>query len=169
MAKKILRIAFILMILVANIGCDQISKNIARQKIEKNEQINVIDNYVTLTKVENTGAFLSFGNEFPIQIKNILLIFLPLIVIVFVIRFLLTKSKLSKLTIIGLCSIIGGGIGNIYDRIIYGSVTDFLHINFVIFQTGIFNMGDVSIMFGMFLLLIDFIIKEYFNAKTPQL
>jgi signal peptidase II len=48
---------------------------------------------------------------------------------------------------------IGGGIGNIYDRLVHGSVTDFMHINFGLFQTGIFNMADVSIMVGMFIFL----------------
>ena len=50
-----------------------------------------------------------------------------------------------------------------YDRIIYGSVTDFLHIDFVIFQTGIFNLADVSIMAGMFLILI-----QSFRKKTLE-
>ena len=50
---------------------------------------------------------------------------------------------------------IGGGIGNIYDRVVHGSVTDFLHIDLVIFQTGIFNMADVSLMVGMGLFLIQ--------------
>ncbi len=49
--------------------------------------------------------------------------------------------------------IIGGGIGNLYDRILYGSVTDFLHMDFQLFRTGIFNMADVSIMIGVFWLM----------------
>ncbi len=51
--------------------------------------------------------------------------------------------------------LIGGGIGNIYDRIVYGSVTDFLHMDFVLFRTGIFNLADVSIMVGIGLLLLQ--------------
>lgn len=62
-------------------------------------------------------------------------------------------------TAAGISFIIGGGIGNLYDRMWYGSVTDFMHINFTIFQTGIFNMADVSIMTGMFIILIQLFIK----------
>jgi len=69
--------------------------------------------------------------------------------------YLLTKKDLTNMTIIGVCFIIGGGVGNIYDRLIYGSVTDFLHIDFVIFQTAIFNMADVSIMTGIFVIVIE--------------
>ena len=50
---------------------------------------------------------------------------------------------------------VGGGIGNIYDRLIHGSVTDFLHLDFGLFQTEIFNMADVSIMVGMLTILVD--------------
>jgi signal peptidase II len=74
----------------------------------------------------------------------------------------LTKKNLSNLTIIAICFIVGGGIGNIYDRLIYGSVTDFLHIDFIIFQTGIFNMADVSIMTGTFIVLFE----SYFKRTT---
>ena len=55
---------------------------------------------------------------------------------------------------------IGGGIGNIYDRIIHGSVTDFMHIDFGFFETGIFNMADVSIMVGMLLFLVQSYLKK---------
>ncbi|MFN7601698.1 MAG: signal peptidase II [Bacteroidota bacterium] len=67
----------------------------------------------------------------------------------------MTKKNLPNLTIIGICFVVGGGIGNIYDRLIYGSVTDFLHIDFVIFQTGVFNMADVSIMTGTFIVICE--------------
>jgi signal peptidase II len=79
--------------------------------------------------------------------------------------YLLTKRNLTNMAIIGTCFIIGGGIGNIYDRIVYGSVTDFLHIDFVIFQTAIFNMADVSIMTGVFMIVLD-ALRMRFNYRT---
>jgi signal peptidase II len=113
-----------------------------------------------LTKIENTGAFLSVGQFLPQPIKILLLTILPLIVLGLAFIYLLTKKNLSNLTIMGICSIVGGGVGNIYDRLIYGSVTDFLHIDFVIFQTGIFNMADVSIMTGTFIVLFESYFKR---------
>jgi signal peptidase II len=62
--------------------------------------------------------------------------------------------------LIGLCFVIGGGVGNLFDRILYGSVTDFLYLKFGIFQTGIFNMADVSIMAGMSIILLQFFLKR---------
>ena len=71
------------------------------------------------------------------------------------------------MTILGICFVVGGGFGNIYDRLVYGSVTDFLQMNFVIVQTGIFNMADVSIMAGMFMILLEAYLKQTkFNYET---
>lgn len=158
--KRILRTTIIVAILTCNVGCDQITKNIVRQTIAYNEQIGVIDNFVTLTKVENTGAFLSLGHTLPEPIKILLLTVLPLMVLGAALVFLLRKSELSNPAIVGMCFVIGGGVGNIYDRIAYGSVTDFLHIDFGIFQTGIFNMADVSIMTGFFIMLFASYLKS---------
>ena len=65
------------------------------------------------------------------------------------------SNSISRYGLNGLGFIVGGGIGNMIDRILLGSVTDFLHMDFVLFRTGIFNAADVSIMVGMFLLLFQ--------------
>ena len=58
------------------------------------------------------------------------------------------------MSLIGFCCIVGGGIANVYDRIVYGSVTDFFHIDLGgVFRTGIFNFADMSVMLGLGLLL----------------
>ena len=148
--------------MLTNIGCDQVSKTIVRRNIDYSENIKLLYNHITLTKIENSGAFLSLGESLPVLIKNILLSVLPLIAIAFGLVFVLTKTNITKIQLAGACFIIGGGIGNIFDRIAYGSVTDFLHIDFGIFKTGIFNMADVSIMTGTFVILI----QSYFKRKV---
>jgi signal peptidase II len=152
--KPVLRALLILIILSSNIGCDQVSKNIVRRQISSTEQISFMNNHFTLMKVENSGAFLSFGNSLSEVWRTVLLIVLPLIVLIGTFFYLITKKNLSNITLVGICFVTGGGIGNIYDRITYGSVTDFLHIDFILFETGIFNMADVSIMVGMTIMLL---------------
>lgn len=153
--RRILRTLIILIVLSSNIGCDQISKHMVRQRLAYNQEIALIDNYLTITKIENTGAFLSLGHALPKPVKMLLLTILPMCFLGLAIFYLLTKTNLANLTILGITFIVGGGVGNIYDRFIYGSVTDFLHINFVIFQTGIFNMADVSILTGICMIGLD--------------
>ncbi|MEX2234331.1 MAG: signal peptidase II [Cyclobacteriaceae bacterium] len=157
--KSSFRALVILIVLSSNIGCDQVSKNIVRQRIEYNEEILLCNNFLTITKVENSGAFLSLGNSLPKPVRILLLTLLPIAFLGLALFYLFTKKGLSGIAVMGICFVAGGGIGNVYDRIIYGSVTDFLHMDFVIFQTGIFNMADVSIMSGTFMLLLD----SFFN------
>jgi signal peptidase II len=167
--KKTLRNLLILIILVTNVGCDQISKSIIRQKVDFKENISVFDDFLTLTKVENTGAFLSLGHDLPRMAYIILMIIIPLIVLGYALYFLMTSNLYSKLFILGLCLVVGGGFGNIIDRILYGSVTDFLHFNFVVFQTGIVNMADISVTGGFFILLYELYINRLrLNPKISE-
>ena len=167
--KRILRSLIILALLITNVSCDQISKNMVREHIRYNQHIRLLDNYLTLTKVENTGAFLSMGRSLPRSINILLLIVLPLVVLISALIFLFSKSHLSVYKIVGISLIIGGGLGNLYDRAFHGSVTDFLHIDFVLFQTGIFNLADFSIMIGLFILLYEeFSARIKLRLKTSQ-
>ena len=69
--------------------------------------------------------------------------------------YILTNKTLDRLSLIAFCCIVGGGIANVFDRFLYGSVTDFFHIDLGgIFRTGIFNVADMSVSFGMILLVI---------------
>jgi signal peptidase II len=158
--KQFAKAFLICSILLINVGCDQISKMAIRKKVALDEEISVIKNHFIITKVENEGAFLSLGRNLPDALKFILLSLIPLVVLIYASIFVITKSNLSKATIAGACFVIGGGLGNIYDRIIRGSVTDFLHLDFVIFKTGIFNFADVSIMTGFAVIVIDSFLKK---------
>lgn len=163
MKPRVLRTLMIVLLIAANIGCDQVSKAVARERIDRGERIEVIGDNLILTKVENKGAFLGMWSDLPIWLKNILLLGLPAVVMVGLFVFLLRKQDLSKTTVWALTFIVGGGIGNLYDRILYGSVTDFLYMDFEIFHTGIFNMADVSVMVGTGLILV-----ENFLGKKPK-
>ena len=159
-SKYILRTAIILSIVIVNVGCDQVSKKIVREKVSQNEIIRMLGNHLTVTNVENSGAFLSLGNSLPQAVKNILLSLLPAVVILMALYYAIMKTYIAPLLLAGLSFIVGGGIGNIYDRIAYGSVTDFLQINAVGFHTGIFNMADVSIMTGFLIIVLNSILRR---------
>lgn len=148
------RTIYILLLIVFNIAIDQISKVIARINLTPYEEVHILGSYFTLNNVENKGAFLGLGSDFNPTLKLILLLILPVLVLGFVLRMVITDKTLDKISIVGFTAIIGGGIANVYDRIIYGSVTDFLHIDLGgVFKTGIFNVADMSVMFGLGCLL----------------
>ena len=151
---KFSRTAFIIVLIVFNIVIDQISKVIVRAQVIPSSETEILGDYLTLHNVENTGAFLGMGSDFNPTLKLILLLLLPIGVLGYVLYYIIKNKTLDRFSLIGFCCIIGGGIANVYDRIIYGSVTDFLHIDLGgVFRTGIFNVADMSVMLGMGLLL----------------
>ncbi len=152
--NRLIRI-FVISLLMLQVGCDQISKEVVRNQIDNDERIEVIKDFFTLTKVENPGAFLSLGDSLPETARILVFILFPSVLLVVAVVYMFRTKHLSLTARSAIALLIGGGIGNLTDRILYGSVTDFMHIDFMIFQTGVFNMADVSIMTGMFLLLGD--------------
>ena len=144
----------IISLVVLNIILDQLSKFWIRGNVAPYNDINIIADYFIITNVENSGAFLGLGSDFSPVIKSILLLALPVGVLVTVLVYVFKDKSIDKLSLIGYSSIIGGGIGNIYDRFLYGSVTDFLFIDLGgVFKTGIFNIADLSVTTGMILII----------------
>ena len=151
---KLSRSVLIILVIIVNVALDQISKFWIRANVETNELINLIGDKFIMTKVENKGAFLGMGSDLNPTIRLIVLLILPSAVLLFVLRYVFINKSIDKLSLIGFCCIIGGGLANLYDRIVYGEVTDFLHIDLGgVFRTGIFNIADMSVMFGMGLLI----------------
>lgn len=145
---------YILALVLLNVGCDQISKEVVRTNVSHQDYIPLIENHFILTNVENTGAMLGFGQNFSPILKMIFLQGIPLLVLLVLLYRTLTKTNLKPWIVIGFAFVIGGGIGNLIDRIFYGSVTDFFQIRFGIFKTGIFNMADVAVTLGITLILV---------------
>ncbi|RKN81466.1 signal peptidase II [Ulvibacterium marinum] len=143
----------ILVLVLLNIGCDQLSKDIVRKNVAPMDYIQVVRENLILTNVENTGAMLGFGQNLSPIPKLIFLQILPVSVLLILLFRVLQKSNLNKWLIIAFAFVIGGGIGNLIDRIVYGSVTDFFQIKIGILRTGIFNMADVSVTIGVLLIL----------------
>ena len=151
--KRSIQLIFLLCVVLANIGCDQVSKAIVRKQIDAHEHISLIDQHLILTRVENTGAFLSLGEDLPPVLKVWVLTVLPTIALFLVLWWLFQQAGHRTISLFAAGCIAGGGIGNVYDRIVYGSVTDFIYIHAGFFRTGIFNFADISITAGIIVLI----------------
>jgi signal peptidase II len=149
------RTLIIILLIIFNIALDQVSKLWVRANVAAGSHSEIIGDYFTLHNVENSGAFLGLGSDFSPILKIILLNVLPIVVLTLVLFHIFRDKTLDKFSLIGFCCIIGGGIANLYDRVLYGQVTDFWHIDLGgVFRTGIFNIADVSVMVGMGLLIL---------------
>ena len=144
----------ILILVLLNIGCDQISKKMVRNRIEPNDYIQLVKDNFILTNVENRGAMLGFGESLPPMLKILFLQLIPVVVLIILLVNILRKKHLNKWLVIAFSFVIGGGIGNLIDRIAHGKVTDFFLIKLGFFKTGIFNMADVSVTLGVILIFI---------------
>jgi signal peptidase II len=152
---KLSRTLSIVLLISGTIAIDQISKVIVRTNVVPYQESEILGSYFTLNNVENTGAFLGMGSDLSPTIKLIFLLILPVFVLGYLIYYIFKNKQMDTYGLIALSSIAGGGIANVFDRIAYGSVTDFLHINLGgVFRTGIFNLADLSVTTGMIILLV---------------
>ena len=138
------------------IGCDRITKDLAKQHLMHREPISYFHNTIVLEYVENTGAALSVGDQLSKPMSFWLLSILPLLFLVILFIYAIRKIReLSKLKLLSLSLIFAGGIGNIIDRIAFDRhVTDFMNIGINNLRTGIFNVADMCVTAGVIGLLI---------------
>ncbi|MBR3362507.1 MAG: signal peptidase II [Bacilli bacterium] len=140
MKKSILILVFCLFI-------DQLIKNIIINLLSVGESINVIKNFFNITYVRNSGAAFSI-----LESNTILLIIISIFALIFIFKHI-SKDNLSKFEYI-LYGILSGGIcGNLFDRIVYKSVIDYLDFNIFGYKFPIFNFADSLIVISMFLII----------------
>lgn len=153
--------------LAVTLGLDQITKVIVRNTMDRNIPIEVIGDYAKLVYVENDGAMLSMGNNLPDFWKVVLLSVVPAAILLALLVYTFIKIDTPKNQRFGLSLILGGGIGNVADRIFYGSVTDFMNVGIgdcTYCRTGIFNVADMAIMLGIGILLVS----QYRGTKKSK-
>lgn len=163
--NNLIKIFVSLFVIFSNVGCDQITKEKVRSEISNDETIQVIQDNFILTKVENTGAAMGLGQNLSPTLKILILQILPLLVLVLLFVYIIRERNIAKINLIAFSFIIGGGIGNIYDRILYNSVTDFMYLEWGNLHTGIFNMADVSVVIGTLLIFLNLGIEEILKYR----
>jgi signal peptidase II len=167
--KGIVRGLIILLILIFDFGLDRISKIYIRNNFRYYEEILPFKyNYhYLITRTENTGAFLSLGDSLQNPWRFLLLTGMPAVALLAGLLYIIIKINLNKVSVLGIILVLGGGFGNLYDRWVYNSVTDFMLIKYEWFKTGVFNVADVSIMAGVAILLISSFLDDR-NSKGKK-
>lgn len=147
------RIALVLIITAANLLLDQATKALARQYLLDAESQSYLWDFFRLSYVENRGAFLSLGAGLSGQLRYWSLKVLPVLLLIGLLAYTLFGKGMNRRQLIAFSCILGGGISNIYDRLLYNQVVDFMNMGFPGLRTGIFNFADVSIMLGLAIML----------------
>lgn len=131
-----------------SIGCDQTTKRIAEQTLSESPMHSLFFDTLRLQFVHNHGVLMGLGSNLSLNAKYWLFFIVPMLLLGAAIIFVLCSKKLKYAQTLWLSLIIGGGAGNLIDRIMQGSVTDFINVGIGPVRTGIFNIADVAILAG---------------------
>jgi signal peptidase II len=158
------RVILIAIVVICCVGCDQATKSIAASHLPEMKIFSYLGDTFRLQLAYNRGAFLSLGHSLPGASRYAIFTVGICIMLLCALAFALT-SKLGTFPIVLSVSLyIAGGVGNLIDRIMHdGSVVDFLNFGIGHFRTGIFNIADVAIMGGTFVLLFSTLRKRKEN------
>lgn len=133
-------------------------------QISLGESIPVIRNFLHLTHSQNAGiAFGLFGLN-PARFQNWILIGLSVIAIVVVVTLARRYPAQKAGFQIAFALILGGAAGNLWDRILYGKVTDFVDVFVRDYHWPVFNVADSAISVGVFLLAIGLLFFDHHEA-----
>lgn len=143
---------------------DQWTKNIASSSLELYVP-NKITDFFNLTLMHNKGvAFSLLADQSGWQ--RYFLSVLALVIIVWLLYWLFKNRHTQKLQNVSLVLVIGGALGNVYDRIMLGYVVDFIELHYKGYYWPAFNLADSAICLGAVLLIIDAIKNKDSEQET---
>lgn len=144
-----------LLIALAVFSLDQITKAVVEARIPLHDVRQVIPGLFRLTHVKNRGAAFGIFADSPSELKIGLLIVVSLLAVGLVLALLWRPQPAERHTGVGLALILGGAIGNLFDRLVHGSVVDFLDFYLRGYHWPAFNVADSAIVAGAGLLVLD--------------
>jgi signal peptidase II len=145
--------------LVALVGCDHVTKHVAKTQLQDQPPHDVISRVLDLRYVENTDVAFNLLRFIPLGVRRPLLMVLgavALAALVVALARALAAPGARIASAAGLALILSGALGNYLDRLVRGYVVDFIHVS----HWPVFNVADVAVAVGIALLL-------WTNLKRP--
>ena len=149
---------FLLALLVVLL--DRWTKRLVAAHIAMYTHIQVIPGFFRITHTENTGAAFSLFADSPSHWKTAMLISFSVAAMIVVSVLLWKQSRALTMTGIALSLILGGAVGNLWDRVASGRVVDFLLFYVKTYQWPVFNLADSAIVVGASLLVLEIIFGQ---------
>ena len=138
---------------------DRATKVWIERTVEHGQSFNVIPGFFDIVHAKNPGAAFGMFADSTHEMRTFLLIGVSVGVMLFISYLLLRPGRAgfvaSTLTTLGLSLVLGGALGNIYDRVAHGEVTDFLEFYSGTWRFAAFNIADSAISVGAALLIVD--------------
>ena len=150
-----------LVIAAVSVAADQIIKFIVDGNIALNEHIDVIPGVVSLTHIRNAGAAWSM-----MEGKTWFLVLMPIAVIAAALVYMYRHRSGSKLMMVSLALVMGGGIGNLIDRVRMHEVIDYIKCE--LFDFPIFNLADICVVVGAIMFCVYMMFFEESAKKDSK-
>ncbi len=146
---------------------DRLSKWLIESNVSAMDTVQVIPGLFNIVHSENRGIAFGIMNDSSNEWRTALLIVLSAAAVVFVASILWNAQRLDRYSFWGLALILGGAAGNVFDRAVWGRVTDFLDFYLGEYHWHTFNVADSAIVIGSGLLLIDLLRPKRQAANVP--
>lgn len=137
--------------------CDQMTKAVVRARVPQFETVPIVDGFLNLAHVRNTGAAFGFLNAVDFPYKSAVIALIATAALVGIAWYAAQVSAHARVARLGLALILGGAIGNLIDRLALGSVVDFVDVVIGGWHFWAFNVADAAITLGVVALMIDMI------------
>jgi len=139
---------------------DRWTKHLVALRISMYDHIQIIPGFIRITHTENTGAAFSLFADSPSHWKTAMLISFSVVAMIVVSILLWKQSRPLTMTGIALSLILGGAVGNLWDRVASGRVVDFLDVYYKSYHWPVFNLADSAIVVGASLLVMEIIFGQ---------
>lgn len=162
------RLPWLLAISLLLLGADRLTKIWVGKHIAFGDAIPIIPGVLRISHWTNEGAAFSlFANSTSPNTVRWVLIAFSLIAACVVLGALIRMGSRITLTTVALAMILAGALGNVHDRIAYGSVVDFIEVHIINYHFPDFNVADSSIVVGACLLMLDSLLPRKTADTAP--
>ncbi len=145
---------------------DRLTKWIVEARVSVFDVYRVIPGFFDIVHSQNRGVAFGLMNDSHSAWRSVVLIVFSAAALIVVATLLWRPSRLDRLSATGLSLILGGAAGNLFDRIVWGRVTDFLEFYIHDLHWPTFNVADSCIVIGSGLLLLDLLKPKRQPART---
>ena len=155
------KLPWLLLISALVIVADRVTKSLVSSHIELGDAITIIPGFLRITHWLNEGAAFSLfaDSTSPNAVRWGLIAFSAIAAMAVLIALIRLGSRIT-ITTAALALVLGGALGNLHDRILYGSVVDFIEVHIFGYHWPDFNVADSSIVTGACLLLLDSLLSH---------
>jgi signal peptidase II len=153
-------------VVVVSVALDQITKQLAEAYLRGQGLVTIVEGFFELRYARNPGAFFSLGADLSPTVRRVFFVSASAAASVLILR-LYSQAKDTQIAFRwALMLLLGGALGNLVDRVLWGEVIDFAHLYWRgVFDWATFNVADAFIVAGLALLVLDLFRK---NGETTE-